>query len=190
MSEMQKGEKAMISLKPKDASEKIVMDMTDERMTGEEEYPVVGSCLTQTEALQLLRGCKGLRLTADCVQKAEVVLAMQKSVPSLARLGKLVLCVGAVRVWSSDMSSAYGHDFRPPIECHAWIQSMTFQKVIVDLALPGLVLRGSRLSDEIGPFLVGRDPVLLAGVPEAWMQYSIGEMWTRDEKEGHEDSTA
>lgn len=177
-----KSEREMISLKPENASEKVVIDMTDERMTGLEEYGIVGQCLTTAELTLLIRECEGLHMTADCVKKAEIVIGMRKELPSLHRIGPMVLCVGAVRIYAIDMRSAYGHDFNPPYECHAWARSIADPRILVDLALPGLIIRGSRLEDEQGPFLYGREPVVLAGLPAKWMSYQAGETWIGGEK--------
>ena len=42
---------------------------------------------------------------------------------------------------------------------------------IIDMALPGVIQKGLTTFDSIGAFLVGREPVILAGTPEPWMMY-------------------
>jgi hypothetical protein len=76
--------------------------------------------------------------------------------------------IGSLLVVSGDGKSEYGHYFNPPYEFHAWLQE---GPIIVDVALPGVIESGLMLTDEVGPFISGREPLILAGEPLTWMKY-------------------
>ena len=73
-----------------------------------------------------------------------------------------------MRVLSDDYKSAYGFDYNPPNELHAWLDVDGY---VLDLSLPGVILRGLNLADEQGPFLKGREPAILFGPPPDWILY-------------------
>ena len=153
--------------------ETVMMDAEfDVCMDGTERYPIIGSTVEHRNTILLLFGedyikklyqaqsmLKGLPLYANCLEKAMLARKL---------LGG-TLVAGAMRVLSEDMKSAYGFDFRLPYECHVWLEYIG--GCIVDLALPGVILRGMKSKDEQGPFIVGREPSILAGYPPEWLIY-------------------
>jgi hypothetical protein len=66
------------------------------------------------------------------------------------------------------MKSNYGYMFKPPFEFHAWLQT---PQGIIDVALPGAIEKGLTTFDDVGPYLIGREPFILAGPPLDWMEY-------------------
>jgi hypothetical protein len=130
-------------------------------VTGDESYPIIGELLTPLACSAIFKKMEvaGLNRYWDCLPKAKIVLD---------HLGQGELKVGSMYVWSGDMLSNYGYEFRPPFEFHAWV---AIGEDIVDMALPGVIEKGLSTRDEIGPALVGRSPVILAGPPLPWMTY-------------------
>ncbi|MFA5355736.1 MAG: hypothetical protein WC302_03360 [Candidatus Paceibacterota bacterium] len=139
-------------------------------MTGNESYPIIGDILPDGKQARLLV-CKVIfplfangkfLLTGSCLDKAMVAIDFipKKLNPKIVG-GKLTLVSG-------DKKSSYGFGWNPPLEFHAWIEC---DKGIIDFSLPGVILKGSTMSDDQGPFLIGREPVILAGEPEDWMIY-------------------
>ena len=137
----------------------IVEDM-DKVMTGEERYPIFGGFVAESEAIKILTEFKGLNLYWECLPKAELTRIM---------LGQGKVAIGEIRVFGNNFLSAYGHNFNPPYEFHAWVEITP--DIIIDFALPGLILKGLNTSDEIGPYIVGREPIILAGMKPDWMHY-------------------
>lgn len=140
----------------------------DAKMTGKEMYPIVGGELTEKQLSELMFECKGLNMYWDCIRKAYIVKKYK---------GRGVIVGGKCMVTSKDGSSAYGHYWNPPYELHAWWQEAfdpampTMQRDRIDIALPGLIMKGSITKDRIGVMLTGRKPVVLAGFKEDWMYY-------------------
>lgn len=155
----------MTSLRPENSTEIVVNDMDFTVMKGTETYPIIGNLLQQTESAKLLGLCAGLQESAQCLEKSFIVLRNKTPLPDSP---KMYLCLGAIRVWSTGGTSSYGHDFNPPREFHSWIE---VGNSIIDLALPGVIIRGTRLYDDVGQVLTGRTPVILAGRPPLWLQY-------------------
>jgi hypothetical protein len=132
-------------------------------MTGKERYTVKGGLLNDKQAASLMVQCKGLNLFWDCIDKAQLVKRFRGC-------GHVV--VGSCMVLSRDGLSSYGHYFKPPYELHAWWQKNPgTNQPVIDIALPGLIMKGMSSSDELGPFIVGRKPIILAGRPLKWMEY-------------------
>ena len=131
----------------------------DIRMKGDEKYPLIGNQSEISVVNSMIAECKGLPLYAGCLEKAIIA----------QRYFGGTIFVGAMKVVSADGNSTYGFDFNPPTELHAWV---SIEKGIIDLSLPGVIMRGMKLRDEIGPFLVGRDPSILFGIPPEWLIYS------------------
>jgi hypothetical protein len=129
-----------------------------EALTGDERYPIVGEAATPEEVEAILKSFEGLNPYWDCIEKAK------RAVRILGR-GRVVL--GAMMIASADMSSTYGHYFNPPFEFHAWVD--LGNGIVFDAALPGTIIKGTNTSDDIGPMLVGREPIVLAGRPREWM---------------------
>lgn len=126
-------------------------------MTGEERYPVYSS---NNNVDKILSEFKGLLLFGGCLDKARIV---QKYYPDT------VLVAGAIRVISNDYQSMYGYDFHPPLEMHVWLERNSVS--VIDFALPGVILRGLQEGDEIGPFLVGREPIIIIDNCPDWVIY-------------------
>jgi hypothetical protein len=142
--------------------ETIVRDYCEhERMTGKENYEILGNLLTKDQVGQLMYACTNTILTADCVKKACITKAHLQD-------NNWKIAMGAIRVFSKDMLSTYGHDFNPPKELHCWLEK---EDKIIDIALPGVIIRGLRACDELGSFLEGRTPVILAGESPDWVIY-------------------
>jgi hypothetical protein len=152
-------------------------------MTGEEMYPVIGFfsdiiidltgplictdesrlTLSKHEVAELMKMCKGLNLYWNCLEKAILVRKY---------MGRGVVCIGQMYIWNSDFTANFGYGFNLPYEFHAWWQENEDKKSpIIDIALPGVVLKGSKLADEVGPIIVGREPAILVGYPHNWMVY-------------------
>ncbi len=140
--------------------ERTYFDLAPLLMTGDERYPIIGDLLSVEKADMICSMFKGLFLTGSCVEK--------NSIASHVIGGAKVLVVGAMRVLSADGRSAYGFDWNPPTELHAWIQE---GDSVIDLSLPGVIIRGMMTSDEEGPFLVGLTPAILAGPVPDWLIY-------------------
>ena len=132
---------------------KLDMD-TDGKLTGREKFPIVGNRISLSVAEQIQKEFAGLFSHWDCLDKAKIVTK---------HIRDSQIVVGSLNLASSDMTSLYGHEFHPPYEFHAWVMDGPF---IIDMALPGVIQKGLTTFDSIGAFLVGREPVILAGTPE------------------------
>lgn len=138
-------------------------------LTGEERYRIVGDAVTEEEVAKVLEACKALNRHWDCIPKAKMARRI---------LGRGRIAVGALLVWSEDYTSNYGYYFNPPFELHAWL--VLEDGSIFDVALPGVIEKGLTTCDEIGPAVIGRDCVVLAGKPKRWMDYRFA-YWLDDE---------
>jgi hypothetical protein len=145
----------------------------EERLTGNEVYPVIGKPIEGIRDLipdekisTLLREMAGLTKHWDCLPKAK---------KCVEGLGFGVVVVGSLLVVSGDLKSEYGYLFNPPYEFHAWVVLSRPVKgkphQIMDLGLPGVIDKGLNTSDEVGPFLVDREPSILIGAPPEWCKY-------------------
>lgn len=132
----------------------------DDRLSGHEDYPIVGDAVPKDVVSEVLQAYKGLRTCWDCIDKARIARKI---------IGYGIVMVGGSLVVSSDGTSSYGYYFNPPYEFHVWLNLGGGD--IFDAALPGMILKGTATHDEVGPCLVGRDPVVLAGTPAKWMLY-------------------
>lgn len=136
------------------------------RMTGSERYPLIGKDNVSNMAMVQLgivqSKFKGLSLYGSCVEKNWIA---RKFLPGFA------MVMGDVRVVSITGTSAYGHDFNPPMELHAWLVNL--EGIVADFALPGLILSGMNTRDEQGPFVEGREPSILIGQPPPWVMYKV-----------------
>ena len=149
-----------------------VYDGTAQRMTGEESYPVIGDAMHQRFADAMMRICKGTMLHADCLEKA-VRMAYYGPFNTAG-----TIALGALTIDSEDFKSTFGFAYNPPLEMHAW--NIFGGEFIIDLSLPGAILRGMNSRDEVGPFLVGREPAILAvrngqEIPQ-WLHYEVKEI--------------
>jgi hypothetical protein len=99
-----------------------------------------------------------------CIEKAKLVA-------SHLRIQHIVL--GALLVESTEPGVAYGYAYNPPLELHAWVE---VGENIIDFALAGTIEKGLKTKDEIGYFLVDREPIILAGKPPTWAKYTPHEI--------------
>lgn len=163
-----------VSLRLQNASETIVSDMGEDLIEGTEKYPIIGNLLSEKEAEYFITLCIGLQTSANCYEKAMLVFKNQHLLSVISEKNKVRLCLGAIRVWSTDGRSAYGHDFNPPHELHAWIE---VDDKIIDISLPGVIIRGINYRDQEGPVLIGRTPFILAGKVPKWIHYKTAEKY-------------
>jgi len=138
---------------------------SDKTMNGNETYPIIGELLDDKLLREVFSECNGLNIYWGCLEKALIVKK---------HLGKGIVVLGQCMAVSLNGKSAYGHYWNPPLEFHAWWQESLYPKEqsIIDISLPGLIMKGSESFDEIGFLLTGRSPIVLAGVPENWMRYT------------------
>jgi hypothetical protein len=135
-------------------------------LTGNEKYPITGHIMTTEAAIKIQSYFGGLKKYWHCLEKALICR-------QLLKFGTVV--VGEMRVISGDGSSAYGYNFNPPFEFHAWLQLPDGN--ILDFALPGVIEKGLNTSDEHGPFLTGVEPFILVGLPTANLFYLKKEIY-------------
>lgn len=135
---------------------------TNEKMTGKERYPVFGNLLIPEQIEQIMSRMEGLNRYWDCIEKARIAKEV---------VGAGVIILGECLVWSEDYKSSYGFYFNPPFELHAWLQPVWRTRVIIDVALPGVIEKGLITSDEIGPCVIGRSPIIIAGKVPDWVTY-------------------
>jgi hypothetical protein len=130
-------------------------------LTGDEEYTVVGFAVDYKVVREILEAYKGLNRYWNCIEKARIAREI---------LDRGRVWMGGAMVASADWLSSYGHYWNPPYELHAWVELGRGE--IFDAALPGLIQKGTETYDHIGPALIGRKPVVLAGLPQKWMRYA------------------
>lgn len=94
---------------------------------------------------------------------------LEKTIAARSILGGLVT-VGSLYIWNADFKSNYGHAFNPPGEFHAWL---TFDKAIIDFALPGVIEAALTARDAQGPLVKNREPFILIGSPPDWCEYKV-----------------
>lgn len=140
----------------------------DSLLEGVESYPIHGQAMSHIEYNFIVRRLAGLRRHWDCLDKAIITA-------KVLRRGKVVL--GSLMLTSSDNSSQYGYYFNPPLEFHAWAQ---YGYNVIDVALPGTIEKGMVERDEVGPFLVGRSPIVLAGIPPEWAEYKYHQVYEKE----------
>lgn len=118
--------------------------------------------LQQDEIEDLLNTCYNLKLNRyyACIEKAKIV-ADYLGIPNIH--------LGSLMVESTENGVMYGYYFNPPLELHAWVQD-GFD--IIDLAVAGTIELGSKTKDDVGYFLIGREPVVVAGTPPPWLHYT------------------
>ncbi len=146
----------------------------DPIMTGRERYPIVGGYPIPEETITtLLESFMGLRTHWNCLEKTALV---QEALGGQIAYGSLL-------VTSGDNKSQFGFYWKPPIEQHSWL--LFNDGTIIDFALPGVIEKGLSTSDELGPFLIDREPCILAGVPLSWMKYIIKQNYEPKMMEAH-----
>jgi len=133
-------------------------------MTGEETYNLIGFSMDYTIANELIKKFKGLNLHWNCEDKSRITWDFLKR-------GTLV--IGSLKIWNAERDASYGFEYHPPLEFHAWIEErVNGKKIIYDLALPGVILKGLEIKDEYGIILDGRQPVILTGEAPDWLEYT------------------
>lgn len=131
----------------------------DPQLKGDESWPIHGDLITPEQAGVLIQLLKGKNRYWDCLPKAQIVKTITGG----------VVCCGSCLIVSGDYKSEYGYYFNPPYEFHAWVE---VENGIIDISLPGVIEKGLYTSDAVGPFLLDRTPVILAGKPDPkWMKY-------------------
>ena len=130
------------------------------KLNGNEYWPILGDALTDDDVDIILKRCTGLQRHWNCIEKA---------CHTYSHLGHGQIVIGAMEVISGDNSTRYGFDFVPPYEFHAWVSLCNAS--VIDVALPGVIEAGLMLSDSKGPYLVDREPVILAGDIPDWVVY-------------------
>jgi len=109
---------------------------------------------------KLLTSFSGLQRYWNCLEKAYRAQRL---------LGRGRVVLGSLLIASGDGQSEYGYYFNPPLEFHAWLDLGS--GVIFDPALPGVIEKGLTTCDSVGPYIIDREPVILAGQPLDWMRY-------------------
>jgi hypothetical protein len=136
-------------------------------MTGEEVYPIAGDGFLASSMVGhtdiLIEKCRGLNLYWNCLEKALIVREY---------IGNGFVILGSLYVHNEERSGNYGYEYNPPLEFHAWWQpELRSGSIIIDIALPGVILKGKSIVDEFGSILSGREPCILSGKPLDWMEY-------------------
>lgn len=126
-----------------------IADKFDIFMTGNEIYPVYGNYEHKDKLPIIIKKFAGLKMYWDCLEKAKITAGI---------IGGVVV-LGSTYVVSNDYKSEYGYEFQPPLEFHAWVER---DGHVIDLALPGVIKMGLEMCDEIGPYIIGRTPVIFA----------------------------
>ena len=161
-----------------------LLDDTEAVLTGDESWPIVGEGFAEDLALvpeetvwRIMREMVGLNKYWDCLPKAKLA-------QEISNVGFVV--VGSLLVTSGDGQSQYGYYFNPPYEFHAWVSlrpPSLSPGPILDVALPGVIEKGLITSDDIGPYLINREPVILCGYPPSWCQYVPAKVLTVEDLE-------
>lgn len=135
------------------------------KMTGKEEYPVKDADLIPRRVIDKITSqFKGLARYAECLEKNRIA---QEELGGFLVLGKIAII-------SAKDNGCFWMDYNPPLEFHAWL---VFNTMIFDFALPGMIERGGRIKDSLGPFVEGRDPFILIGEPPEWIYYEAKEIF-------------
>ena len=103
-----------------------------------------------------------------CIEKAKIV-ANYFSID--------VIHLGSLMVESTEDGVSYGYLYNPPLELHAWVEIVDN---IIDFALAGTIEKGLMTKDNIGPFLINREPIILAGIAPPWLHYKTHQVITVD----------
>lgn len=145
-------------------SEQIVVDFEPSvrLRANEDKYPIIGDLVSKEVMDNVQKRLVGCQKYAQCLEKSTITRAL---LPFPTRV-----IFGSLRVFDVDWKAAYGFDYHPPFEFHAWLVTLDGRGVI-DVGLPGVILRGRKMVDDRGPLLVDRYPIIIAGVPPDWAQY-------------------
>lgn len=133
-------------------------------MTGKESWDILGDTVDGMDAEWITQHLKGMHPNWNCLEKAKVVFDNLEFHSSRKKIH-----VGSVFVESVDKQSSYGYGYNPPFEFHSWV--VVDDTFIVDFALPGVIEMGLKTEDVIGPVVVGREPIVLAGIAPDWISY-------------------
>jgi len=155
--------------------EKSTLDFIDTSfvLTGKECPAIMGNALSEFLLRKAVQSFGGLLGYGHCLHKAAItgIVLGQAGFPCSIQLGQMF-------VHSSEGNGVYWFDYNPPDEFHAWL---ICGDQIIDTSLPGAISRGLSLHDDQGPFLVGREPVILNGNPPEWLEYHTKKVLTVSE---------
>lgn len=136
-------------------------------LTGDESWPIMGNLITKKWANMMIKRFAKYQFKRhwNCFEKAYCVME------ELGQTAKVA--VGDLTIFSHQFESTYGFIYNPPFEFHAWVE---YKGGIIDIALPGAIEIGQKACDENGPFIVGRNAIILATdqVPK-WLKYNAVE---------------
>lgn len=139
-----------------------IADGATKIMKGDESWPIIGGAVPGPVIKKIIAECRGLNLQWDCIEKAQIARRI---------LGRGFVVMGELMVMSGDYKSEYGFYYNPPYELHAWV--VFDGGFILDVGLPGVIDKGLTSGDSVGPFLVNREPFILAGRPLDWTRYDV-----------------
>ena len=141
---------------------------SDPIMTGKENFEILGNAIQPEIVKTIVSHFAGLNLFYDCNRKVSIASHF------LANLGiEFEINFGELFVDSKEKSTNFGYKFNPPYEFHCWIGLPG--ENILDVSLPGTILKGKLTSDNVGPFLIGRKEFILNGRPKNWLHYTTHE---------------
>lgn len=141
-------------------------------MTGEEKYGIFGAAIDPKMAGDIIAKYKGLQLYGQCLEKAIIAIRHLREVNFD---GEFIVAMGSMKItWMDNTGDVtqYGNDYNPPYEFHAWVVPNQKRELIIDLALPGMILRGQKFRDWKGFYLKGLIPGILAGSVPEFIEYS------------------
>jgi hypothetical protein len=141
------------------------------KMTGREKYPILGNTIPHQDIKNILCQFEGLLLTANCLEKAKIVKQYLKTIWGY----HVIIISGSICITWCD--TQYGYHFNPPLEFHAWNYVEIKDSIyILDLSLPGVIIRGKKFKDEKGNFLEGLPEFILNGRQPEFIQYQSEEI--------------
>jgi hypothetical protein len=144
--------------------ERIAFDLDASVLSTGTSFPLMGTWVTPEEAETIQAMFAGLPLYGGCVEKAALTLWALQKMGLDNQSYKVVFGAAAIACNELDGSmTTYRHEYNPPFELHAWVRPAKNAQVIIDLALPGMILRGKRMEDDIGPLLQNMPVFALAG---------------------------
>lgn len=145
-----------------------LQDKDAPKMTGTEQFPILGRYTTPNKINQMIKCCAGANPYWHCLPKAMIVRGIMTTG---------VVMIGSLYVWNDKMDANYGYEYNPPLEFHAWWQPRVDTTQIIDIALPGVISRGLITLDNVGPIITGRKPAILNGPPPLWCEYIAFEQY-------------
>lgn len=129
----------------------------------DEEYPVIGDLFSEKQMNDFYHKMIDFHREAQCLEKSRLLQALLLPITTL-------LLMGEIEVFDADGRSSFAHYFNLPYEFHAWLEPIG-AGAIIDISLPGVIMRGRKFEDDEGFILQNREPVFLAGPPPSWIVY-------------------